>query len=695
MAADGGGLNVEIGLTLNRLVAQLAQAEARMIKTAKAGEKAFTDANGRAAASFTKIDKAVQNTSAQMRSLGQSSGGARSQLQNVGFQVQDIAVQIAGGTSAARAFSQQLPQLASGFGPVGVAIGTLAAVGIPLLAMAFGDAEAKGQTLNQAVDDLISSMGNYEEFMARAATSTAELSKEFGMFAAQVQGFSEFLAGVALAQTFEELNAVVDKLKDGSVAELQNAFNALVASREALAKIDPNENPQEFMNAKDAVDLYKIAVDEAAAALGILPEQALALSKALDEVSKAQGKDMEGVARTAGAALALIQSMVASGYDLPAPLREAATALEEMQRKAAETLTETDKLAASGPRAGWMNPAIGETNMLISRLITAYNAAQSLANINRDNLAGSKTYSGRGGDPRDFMNGPGNPQDNTFDGSIYDPPRASRVGGGSKSKTDPLEQGQRQIEQLQQQMDMLGKTTSEIARMTAEYELLNAAKQAGLDLDAVSAKTGMSLRDSIAAQAQQIADLTVKYTQAKEQAEFFDGIQKNLTDGLIDAIVQGQNFSGVLANVAQQIAKAALQAALFGQGPLAGLFGGTTGVGLLTGLFKGFDEGGYTGSGGKYEPAGVVHKGEYVFDADSVRKIGVSKLESMRRQLRGYSSGGLVGSAPTVNVSPAAAPQISVAIIDDESRFGSFLAEDPRAERAILKVVNRNGIGRA
>lgn len=54
----------------------------------------------------------------------------------------------------------------------------------------------------------------------------------------------------------------------------------------------------------------------------------------------------------------------------------------------------------------------------------------------------------------------------------------------------------------------------------------------------------------------------------------------------------------------------------------------------------GYANGGFTGHGGKYQPAGIVHKGEYVMDAVTVRRVGVANLDS----LRGYADGGLVGS---------------------------------------------------
>lgn len=61
---------------------------------------------------------------------------------------------------------------------------------------------------------------------------------------------------------------------------------------------------------------------------------------------------------------------------------------------------------------------------------------------------------------------------------------------------------------------------------------------------------------------------------------------------------------------------------------------GTAGIALaavLTAIMKGivaaarasagFADGGYTGDGGKYEPAGIVHKGEYVINAENTRKF--------------------------------------------------------------------------
>src|SRR5690606_2012582 len=63
----------------------------------------------------------------------------------------------------------------------------------------------------------------------------------------------------------------------------------------------------------------------------------------------------------------------------------------------------------------------------------------------------------------------------------------------------------------------------------------------------------------------------------------------------------------------------------------------------------GFATGGYTGSGGKYEPAGVVHRGEFVFTKEATSRLGVGNLYNL---MRGYASGGLVGGGSTAVAAP-------------------------------------------
>jgi hypothetical protein len=65
-----------------------------------------------------------------------------------------------------------------------------------------------------------------------------------------------------------------------------------------------------------------------------------------------------------------------------------------------------------------------------------------------------------------------------------------------------------------------------------------------------------------------------------------------------------------------------------------------------------FAGGGYTGSGPESQVAGFVHGQEYVFDAETTRRIGVSNLDAIRQGVKGYAAGGYVGgSVPAVRSS--------------------------------------------
>lgn len=78
---------------------------------------------------------------------------------------------------------------------------------------------------------------------------------------------------------------------------------------------------------------------------------------------------------------------------------------------------------------------------------------------------------------------------------------------------------------------------------------------------------------------------------------------------------------------------------------ISGFFGSLfSGIGSFFSNLFGFASGGYTGIGGKYTPAGVVHKGEFVINAASTRKLGLDFLN----RLNGYADGGYVSPTPPI-----------------------------------------------
>ncbi|EGJ4979698.1 phage tail tape measure protein, partial [Escherichia coli] len=127
----------------------------------------------------------------------------------------------------------------------------------------------------------------------------------------------------------------------------------------------------------------------------------------------------------------------------------------------------------------------------------------------------------------------------------------------------------------------------------------------------------------------------------------FDGIAQNMA-----AMLTGseQNWRSFTRSVLSMLTEIFLKQAMVGivgsiGSAIGGAFGG--GVSASTGTaiqaaaanFH-FATGGFTGTGGKYEPAGIVHRGEFVFTKEATSRIGVGNLY---RLMRGYAEGGYVG----------------------------------------------------
>jgi lambda family phage tail tape measure protein len=132
--------------------------------------------------------------------------------------------------------------------------------------------------------------------------------------------------------------------------------------------------------------------------------------------------------------------------------------------------------------------------------------------------------------------------------------------------------------------------------------------------------------------------------QLQQAGEFFG---QQFTGALSGLLTGTQTLEGAVRSLINSLIDATLQAALLGKGPLAGLFGG--GSGILGAIF-GFADGGWTGPGAKYEPAGVVHRGEYVMSQEATKRLGVQNLDQLHEAARrGFAKGGYVGggSAPS------------------------------------------------
>lgn len=126
---------------------------------------------------------------------------------------------------------------------------------------------------------------------------------------------------------------------------------------------------------------------------------------------------------------------------------------------------------------------------------------------------------------------------------------------------------------------------------------------------------------------------------------------RDLADGIIADLIRiqiRQAAVGIFGTLFSGFAGAGASAA--GNGLAAGSAGATSSsLGASAagyGAKYGFSDGGYTGDGGRYEPKGVVHGGEFVVRKDVVSQPGTREfLERMNASSKGYADGGFVGSA--------------------------------------------------
>lgn len=178
----------------------------------------------------------------------------------------------------------------------------------------------------------------------------------------------------------------------------------------------------------------------------------------------------------------------------------------------------------------------------------------------------------------------------------------------------------------------------------AVYQAQQEAKRAGITLDAqelAALREKITLTQQLDGQNREVAASSEGLRTAQQY------FAESFTSSLSGLLTGTQTLDGALKNLLNSLIDATLQAALLGKGPLGGILGGA-GTGILGAIF-GFADGGYTGDGGKYEPAGVVHRGEYVMSKAATRRIGVGNLEALHRgALGGFAEGGYVGTAPVI-----------------------------------------------
>ena len=264
------------------------------------------------------------------------------------------------------------------------------------------------------------------------------------------------------------------------------------------------------------------------------------------------------------------------------------------------------------------------------------------------------------------------------------------------------------------ELTLLGKTRQEQELMQYNHQL---------DLEAARLKIGMS-QENIAKLDEEIAKLKERRGIIQQQTEesrgsailgFQQGMKtiedqvsdvsgnisnitvnafNGMSDALTDFIMTGKtDFNSLAKSIIKDIVQMTTKMIIFASlkaafgGTSFGKFMGFSGGGLVpelkyTGGLVGFDEGGFTGIGGKYTPAGIVHKGEYVITKEATARLGRGFLDHLNygSVRRGFANGGGVGvpRLPTMAYQPKSSGDIAVKVINNGEPMDATVSQQSK-----------------
>jgi hypothetical protein len=241
-------------------------------------------------------------------------------------------------------------------------------------------------------------------------------------------------------------------------------------------------------------------------------------------------------------------------------------------------------------------------------------------------------------------------------------------GAGAGADTDRTTAVERYVAMLERARDVAKAEadTAGLGNVAREKAVALARAQAAAQQDVKEGlRDSATLTDQERAQIEGAAAATARWKEEAEQTrealDFAKGLAGDALKGFLGDLREGKSLTEALRNALDrmitQISNKLIDMminSMFGGGGFLGgigkLFGMGSGLGLTPGAGGLYADGGYTGAGSKYEPAGIVHAGEVVWSQADIRRAGgVATVEAMRKGFRGYANGGFVGDAPALH----------------------------------------------
>ena len=279
------------------------------------------DTSGAKQAAQSMDNLAASGTRAETgtKAAGKGVASAGQIAQSAGYQVQDFAVQVAGGTSALTAMAQQAPQFLGVFGPGGAIAGALIAVGAIALKVFNGMADDSAnaaekaaflaETIKEVSDTASKAVGEDIDFGLKqiddAATAALNLIGAFDGVTDAANAAS--LATLSNAEKIRKAEIEIRKLRGEQVDEIKEIEAATAAdgamreeqARQAIAaenaKVEQAKAAQAEVQKAFDLKLQEKATTQASLLtenqkLGVLRAQ----RDALAEQAKERGKISEG-----------------------------------------------------------------------------------------------------------------------------------------------------------------------------------------------------------------------------------------------------------------------------------------------------------------------------------------------------------------------------------------------------------------
>jgi primosomal protein N'' len=590
-------LLVRVGITEKQYLAAITRMEKQSVRAAKQAEAAFAKSN-------TRLVRGAQSANKATSALGGQG------LRMVSMQLSQVASQGAATGNYLQALAIQAPDLALGFGAVGIAAGAL----VPILySLAQGSAlfSSEAVDLEDTLEELSQTMTRLGQAQARAGQSRGDLRAEYGDLADEAARLFAIEKQIAAARAAQAIQGAAAGVAGG------------LGVRGALG-LDPNDIRQTELAVSALTDEVirlrerAAAATDTALAIGfeVMAEEAADMAVQLRAVDGAMGElatslgVTEEAAREIAAQFAEIAALDA-GREQAEAFEALASYIFEASDGLVEATEEGDALynalwqavqasldLAAVDMAGGIGAAASEAERLAAALSRAIAMNPITPDMRDEDAVMSQSVlpdaSTRETQRRALEN---------FRRLTAPPKRSGGGGGGGVSKEAAEAKAMAQAAQR-----YVEETRTGVEQLVAELAELEELNRRGF------------FAEHPEAYARAVAAVHDELTAIEFEA-VLEGID-SVADAMAAAIVQGEDMGEALRDVFRQIAQDLISSGIRqGLMSLIPSSGGTSRGGLLGGLLGGIF-GGFRAAGGPVSPGQSYVVGERGPELFTPRSVG-------------------------------------------------------------------------